>query len=199
MEQNFISASVSPQNHTFRPGGQPVVFKVTVTNDSEQHADFKLEVIPAGANANSEQWYRLSPEISAAKPPGSSTDFQIIIFASPIAGFVGTASLRIRIISPRLRQERTLVVHLRIEADDLKSVSVELPVRQFQVYPSNSVDIPVRVRNLGQKPAEVVLRLSGIDSSWLNSGAERRLQLQGNSQVETAFQCKPGTVTQALS
>lgn len=199
MEQNFISASVSPQSHTFRPGGQPVVFKVTVTNDSEQHADFKLEVIPAGANAISEQWYRLSPEISAAKPPGSSTDFQIIIFASPIPGFVGTASLKIKIVSPRLRQERTLVVHLRIEADNLKSVGVELPVRQFQVYPSNSVDIPVRVRNLGQKPADVVLRLSGIDSSWLNGGAERRLQLQGNSQVETAFQCKPGTVTQALS
>jgi WD40 repeat protein len=199
MEQNFISGSASPQSHTFRPGGQPVVFKVTVTNDSEQHADFKLEIIPAGANAISEQWYRLSPEISAAKPPGSSTDFQIIIFASPIPGFVGTASLRIRIVSPRLRQERTLVVHLRIEADNLKSVSVELPVRQFQVYPSNSVDIPVRVRNLGQKPAEVVLRLSGIDPSWLNGSAQRRLQLQGNSQVQTAFQCKPATVTQALS
>jgi WD40 repeat protein len=201
MEQNFINASVSPQSHTFRFGGQPAVFKVTVINDSEQHADFKLEVIPAGASPSSaNQWYYLSPEISAAKPPGSSTEFKIIIFDSPIPGFVGTASLRIRIVSPRLRQERTLVVHLRIEADDrVKSVSVELPVRQFQVYPSNSVNIPVRVRNSGPKPVDVVLRLAGIEPSWLNNGAERRLLLEANAQIETAFECKPATVTQALS
>lgn len=201
MEQNFIKASVYPQNHTFQPGGQPVVFKVTVINDSEQHADFKLEVIPAGGNPNiGNQWYRLSPEISAAKPPGSSTEFQIIIFDSPIPSFVGTATLRIRIVSPRLRQERTLVVYLRIEADDrVKAVSVELPVERFQVYPRNTANIAVRSRNWSHKPVDVVLRLVGIEASWLNDGVERRLLLEANAQVETIFQCQPPSSNQALS
>ncbi|OKH50485.1 hypothetical protein NIES2101_19330 [Calothrix sp. HK-06] len=200
MEQNFINASVSPQTHTFRPGSQSVAFKVIVINDSDQHADFKLEVIPAGASPTSNQWYRLSPEISAAKPPGSSTEFQIIIFDSPIPGFVGTASLRIRIVSPRLRQERTLVVHLRIEADDkVKSVSVELPVQKFQVYPRNTANIAVRLRNWSHKPIDVVLRLTGIEASWLNGGAERRLLLEANTQLETIFPCQPPSSNQALS
>ncbi|PAX51851.1 hypothetical protein [Brunnivagina elsteri] len=201
MEQNFINASVSPQNHTLRPGGQPVIFKVTVINDSEQHADFKLEVIPAGASPSfGNQWYRLSPEISAAKPPGSSTEFQIIIFDSPIPSFVGTATLRIKIVSPRLRQERTLVVYLRIEADDrVKAVSVELPVQRFQVYPRNTANIAVRSRNWSHKPVDVVLRFVGIEASWLNDGVERRLLLEANTQVETIFQCQPPSSNQALS
>lgn len=198
--ENFINASVSPQTHIFRPGGQSVAFKVIVINDSDQHADFKLEVIPAGASPTSNQWYRLSPEISAAKPPGSSTDFQIIIFDSPIPGFVGTASLRIRIVSPRLRQERTLVVHLRIEADDrVKSISVELPVQKFQVYPRNTANIAVRLRNWSHKPVDVVLRLRGIEASWINGGAERRLLLEANGQLETIFPCQPPSSNQALS
>ncbi len=201
MEQNFINASVSPQNHTFRPGGQPVIFKVTVMNDSEQHADFKLEVIPAGTNPNlGNQWYRLSPEISAAKPPGSITEFQIIIFDSPIPKFVGTASLRIKIVSPWLRQERTLVVYLRIELDErLKSVSVELPVQRFQVYPRNPANIVVRSQNWSHIPVDVVLRFAGIEASWLNGGAERRLLLEPNAQIETIFQCQPPSSNQALS
>ncbi|MBW4671349.1 MAG: hypothetical protein KME60_28990 [Cyanomargarita calcarea GSE-NOS-MK-12-04C] len=201
MENNIINASASPQSHTFRPGGSSVSFKVIVSNDSDRFADFQLEVLAAGADPSlGHLWYRLSPEISAAKPPGSSTEFQIVIFNSPIPGFVGTANLTIRIFSPLLRQERRLLVRLKIETDDrAKQVNVDLPVRQFQVYPRNVVDIPVRVRNLSQQPVDVVLHFVGIEPSWLNGGAERRLLVQPGTQSEVIFTSEPPSTTQALS
>ncbi|MHC5720863.1 MAG: hypothetical protein ACYTX0_54800, partial [Nostoc sp.] len=113
-------------------------FHITVDNDSEQFASFQLEVLAAGASPSSGHlWYRLSPEVSAAKPPGSSTDFQIIIFNSPIPGFVGTVNLTVRIFSPQLRQERRLIVRLNIESDNRPQlVAVDLLARQIQVSPS---------------------------------------------------------------
>ncbi len=200
MENSLINASISPQSQTFRPSSA-ISFHVTVDNDSEQFASFQLEVVAAGASPSSGHlWYRLSPEVSAAKPPGSSTDFQIIIFNSPLPGFVGTVNLTVRIFSPQLRQERRLIVRLNIESDNRPQlVAVDLLARQLEVYPRNSVDIPVRVRNLSPQPVDVALRLAGIESSWLSGGVERRLFLAANAQDETSFQCQPPSVTQAAS
>ncbi len=72
-------------------------------------------------------------------------------------------------------------------------------MREFQVYPRNSVDIPVRVKNLGQQTTNVVLRFVGVDSSWLVGGAEGRLSLDPRGQTEVMFQCQPPSVVQSPS
>ncbi|MFB2769526.1 hypothetical protein ACE1AT_09580 [Pelatocladus sp. BLCC-F211] len=201
MENTAINASVSTQKLTFQPGGSPASFEVTVSNDSDQFANFQLEVTAPGENRSSGyRWYRLSPEVAAAQPHGSTTKFQVIILNTPLPGFVGTVNLTVRIFSPQLGQERRLLVRLRIEADRRPSVvSVELPIRQFQVYPRNTVDIPVRVRNLGQQLVEIVLRVTGIDPYWLKDSGERRLFLDPGGSTEITFQCQPPSVMQALS
>jgi WD40 repeat protein len=201
MDKNVISASCSTQNLTFRPGDPPAAFEVTVNNDSDRFANFQLEVLAAGENRNpAYRWYRLEPEVAAAKPPGSSTVFQVFILNTPIPGFVGTINLTINIFSPQLAQQRRLVLRLKIERDNSPThLSVELPVREFQVYPRNTVDIPVRVRNLGQQPTDVVLRFTGVDPSWLLSSAERRLAVEPGGQAEVTFQCQPPSVVQAPS
>ena len=201
MENSAIDASLSIHSLTFRSPENPVFFDVSVGNNSDRFANFHVEVSAPGENLSSGyKWYKISPEVAAAQPHGSITTFQVIVFQSPVLGFVGTIDLTVRIFSPQLRQERRLVMRLTIEADRGASlISVELPVRQFQIYPRNPVEIPVRVRNLGQQFVEVVLRVTGIAPSWLVGGDQRRVSLAPASQVEISFQCQPPGVTQAPS
>lgn len=201
MQNNVINASVSTQNLTFRPGGTPALFEVIVNNDSDQFANFQIEITAAGETRNPDyRWYKLEPEVAAAKPPGSSTTFQVFVLNSPIPGFVGTVNLTVTIFSPQLAQQRRLVLRLKIEPDNQPTMlSVELPVREFQVYPRNTVDIPVRVRNLSQQTVNVTLRFAGVDVSWLVSSAERRFALDPGGQTEAVFQCQPLSVVQAPS
>jgi hypothetical protein len=201
MEKREISATLSEQALTFRPGGPTVSFDVTVINESDRFASFQMELIAPGADRNLVgQWYTLSPEVSTKKPPGDRTQFKVVIAEAPILGFVGTMNLTVRIFSSELRDERKYLLRLVIEQGGAATLlRVDLPVRQFQTYPCNTVEIPVRVRNLSQQPADVVLRFLGLDSSWLISGAERRLLVDPGAQAEVAFACQPPVATQAPS
>ncbi|KAB8333889.1 hypothetical protein SD80_011500 [Scytonema tolypothrichoides VB-61278] len=198
---NLISASLSTQSLTYRPNQGEVSFEVTVNNDSDRFANFQLEIIAAGEIRNPNyRWYRLEPEVAAAQPHGSSTKFQVFIFNTPIPGFVGTVNLSVKIFSPQLARERRLILRLQIERDNQPIlISVELPIRTFQVYPGNAIDIPVRVRNQGQVASNVLLHLTGIDASWVTNSAERRFTLNANSQTELSFRCEPPSVVQAPS
>lgn len=201
MENNVISAILSTQSLIFRPTQPPASFEVTVKNDSDRFANFQLEIEAAGEKPSPKyRWYRLDPEVAAAQPPGSSTKFQVFIFNTPISGFVGTVNLTVKVFSPQLGRERRLSLRLEIERDNRQNfLSVELPVKDFQVYPGNSVDISVRLRNMGQQPANVMLRFAGIDSSWLMGSAERLLSVDPGNQTEVSFQCQPPSVVQAAS
>ncbi|BAC89349.1 hypothetical protein [Gloeobacter violaceus] len=198
MEKRVISAVLSEQAVTYRPGGPPVTFEVTVSNDSNQFAGFKLELLAAGTGRNP-NWYQLFPEVSTAKPPGSRTQFQVTIVDSPIPGFVGAINVTILITSPQLKEERKYLLRLIVEAGSGPSqLLVDLPVRQFQTYPRNPVDIPVRVRNLSQRPVDIVLRFLGIDPVWMATGTERRFVVEAGALVDVAFQCLPPGPNQAL-
>jgi WD40 repeat protein len=194
-----ISASLSTQNLSFTPGTTPVSFTVTVNNDSNEFANFQIEITAAGEQRNPEyRWYKLEPEQSAAKPPGDSTDFQVLILDTPIPGFLGTVNLTISIFSPQIKESCRLLLRLKIERDNRPtSLSLELPVQQFQVYPANSVDIPVRVRNLGQQTTNVNLCFLGIDAAWLSDRTERRLSLTPGGYQEVSFQCTPPSIYQS--
>ncbi|KAF3889251.1 MULTISPECIES: WD40 repeat domain-containing protein [Nostocales] len=201
MDNRIINASLSTQSVTFKPGGVPSTFEVTVINGSDRFAAFQMEVIAAGANRSSgSQWYRLSPEVAAAKPPGGSTQFTVEIFDTPLPAFTGTINLTVRIFSPQLREERKLVLRLTIQPGSASTLLIlELPVRRFQVYPRNSVDIVARVRNMSPHSVETLLRLDGLSPSWLTNSAERRLLLEPGAQIETTFPCQPPSADRSPS
>lgn len=201
MKNNIISATLSTKNLTFKPNKPPVSFEVSVNNDSDRFANFQLEIEAAGEKGDSDyRWYRLEPEIAAAQPHGSTTNFQVFIFDTPIPGFVGTVNLIIKVFSPQLAQERRLSLRLQIERDQKPNLlSVELPVRDYQVYPGNTVEIKIKLRNMGQQPANVTLNFAGIDPSWLVGSQQRRLSINAGSYKELAFPCQPPSVVQAPS
>jgi len=200
MENNDINASLSVQSLTFRTGTSPVSFDVTVNNDSNRRGTFYIDIKAAGGNRNQgEKWYKLEPEVAAAKPPGSTTNFQVIIFDTPIIGFVGIANLTVRISSPELGQERRLLLRLNIESENqLNLLDLQLPVKQFHVYASNIVNIPVQLHNLGQQSTEVNL-LFIIDSRWLIHNSQQRFLLEAGCQTEVVFSCQAPSATKAAS
>lgn len=199
MISHAIDASLTTKSLTFRPGGPPATFGIVVINRSEQFAAFELKILAAAFSGDS-SWYRLSPEVSAAKPPGDRTDFQVEILESPIPHFVGTVNLTIKISSPQLATERRLVLPLTLEAGDRQPlVSVDLPIRRSQVYPCNVVDIPVRVQNLGLRPAEIILHLKDLEPTWVIGTTERRLRLETGRHEEITFQCQPPKASHAPS
>jgi WD domain, G-beta repeat len=197
MNERAISASLSEQALTFR--GDPVSILLTVVNESDQFASFQVELLAAGAE-DVNDWYRLAPEVGAKKPAGARTDFQITIIASPVLGFKGDMNVAVRIYSPELREERKYIVRLSIDQHNGPAIlAVELPAPYLQVYPSNVVEIPVRVRNLSQQTIDAILRLDGIDAAWLDNRAERRHLVKPGSEIETTFTCKPPKVSEAPS
>ena len=201
MKKNTISAKLSTQNLTFQPNKPPVTFEVSVNNDSDSFVNFQLEIEAAGKKGDSDyRWYRLEPEIAAAQPPGSTTKFQVFIYDTPIPGYIGTVSLIVKVFSPQLGEERRLSLRLQIERDQKPNLlSIELPVRDYQVYPANTVEIKLKLRNNGQQKANVTLNFTGIDPSWLIGNQQRRLSINAGSYKELAFPCQPPSVTQAPS
>ncbi len=196
MAENLISAKVSAQVLTFKPGGSPATFEVTVINESEQFASFQLEVIAAGADPNPGfLWYSLSPEVSSKKPPGDSTKFYITITDSPVPGFAGMMNLTVRVFSVELRDEERQVVRLLVqEGAGSKLLQLDLPVKKFQASLGQLVEVPVRVRNPNQQTAEVVLSFLGVKPSWLVNGVEQRFKLDPGGQKEVTFSCQPPSV-----
>ncbi len=199
LASSVIDASLTTQTLTYRPGEPPVSFGVSVTNRSDQFASFQLEILAAGATEQT-GWYHLSPEVSTAKSTGDRTDFQVEILDSPIPDFVGTINLMVRVSSPQLLEERRLVLRLtlepRLESNPLR---VGLPVQHLQVYPLNTIEIPVTIKNVGSQLTEVLLQCTELPPSWLVNGAERRLAIEAQSEATAIFQCQPAGADQVPS
>ncbi|MGF1603238.1 MAG: hypothetical protein GFH24_608438n43 [Chloroflexi bacterium AL-N5] len=199
LASSVIDASLTTQSLTFRPGESSVSFGVSVMNCSDQFASFQLEILAAGANQQT-GWYHLSPEVSTAKPPGDRTEFQVEILDSPIPDFVGTINLMVRVSSPQLPEERRLVVRLTLEPRvGSNHLRLALPVKHLQVYPRNTVNIPVTVKNVGSQTTEVLLQCKELQLSWLVGSTERRLEIAANSEATAIFQCQPAGADQVPS
>jgi WD40 repeat protein len=195
---SVIEARLTTPSLTFNPGGTPASFGVEVINRSDKFAAFQLEILAAGARSEAD-WYQLTPKVSSAKPPGDRTDFRVEIVESPIPHFVGIVNLTVRVSSPQLLEERRLVLRLHLEPGAEPDLQLVLPVRRFQVYPRNRVDIPVRIKNPKTQPNSVILRLDELDPTWLVGSSERHLMVPASSEAETIFQCQPPSVNQAIS
>jgi WD40 repeat protein len=199
MDKRLITITLATQTIHYRADGSPCSFEVQVRNDSDQQAQFQLDLAAAGASSGAD-WYRFDPEVSVAKPPGDVTLFQVYITRSPIPHFSGLINLTVRVISPQLAGEARGVVRLMVEAGNAAiPVSLTLLPSHVQAYPRNPVDLMVQARNLGYQPIDILLRLSGLAPSWLSSGAERRILLNPQADECLVFPCQPPAVAQARS
>lgn len=201
MANNLISASISSRVLTFKPGGSPASLEITVTNNSDRRASFLVEISAAGVpNDSNYSWYRLSPAVSAKKPPGDCTKFRIEIIDAPVPGFTGTMDITVRIFSLELPDEERKLLHLVVEeGTTFQPLKLQLPVQIFHQYPGEQITIPLEVQNTNQKTTYVTLNFLGIEPSWLLNGTQKNLQIAPGEEKELAFQCQlPANIAEAV-
>ncbi len=192
MLKELLQSNISVKELTFRPGGDPVSFEVQVVNTSQKFASFQLEMIPAGADDTAGNlWYSISPDISSKNPPGTTTNFQVTIFDTPVPGFIGQMNLTVRIFAMELGDEsRQMVRLILLKGTRAVPLKLKLPIEKFQVLPREEVAIPVRINNPGQITTETIVRLEGLNSDWFGGAIEQKLAVKPGKEVEVRFVCR---------
>ena len=201
MAENRISIiKIEPKELTFKPGGSPVPFEVTVRNDSDRYASFQLEIVADyDKSSQSSDWYSISPEVSTKNPPGDITRFQVAIKDTPVPGFVGRMNLTVRAFFIELPDEDREVLLLNLKQGGSVPLKVELPVKEFQNYPGEEINIPIKVYNPGQSLTNAVIRILGLEPTWLVDGAQQNLSLFPDQEKEIVFSCQIPIAIQAPS
>lgn len=200
MKTNLITTDISTTELTFKPGESAVSFEINAINYSDRFASFQVEVLAAGTDEDlAPNWYTLSPEICTKKPPGDSTQFLVKIIDTPLPGFVGQMNLTVRVFSIELQEETRQLVRLNIlEGTGGVGLKLTLPVQEFQAYPLQQIKIPIQVYNPSSQPANVLLKLTGINPTWLIE-EQQVIQIPSHIRFDAIFWCQIPDVTQTKS
>lgn len=175
-------------------------FDVTVINESDKFASFQVELLTAGVDENSHvKWYSISPEVCTKKPPGSETTFHAAIIKAPITVYDTTIDVIIKIFSVEYEKLYTSQkISLTINKP-LRSLRVEMPIKELKATLGEQIEIPVIIYNLSPKFAEIQLSLSGLNPDWFTGGTQRKLQIEPGDSQKTSFLCQPPKDNQTLS
>ena len=185
-----ISSTISAT--ALRLNNSSVSFEVIVKNLSNDYAAFKINLTAAGADPNIKSWYSLDPISSTLIPPGDKTKFEITILNAPVRG-IDLINVEVKVGSLELPDVNFHNLKLLV-SPERERLNVHLPVKSFAIYPRQVLDILVRVSNPNHHQVDTVLKLAGLDSSWLSRGSERRLLVGAGKEGVTNFICQPPIV-----
>ncbi len=200
--QNLLDVQIFPPKLTFKPGGAPVTFMGTVVNKSDRFASFQVSLEAAGVAPQTESdWYQLKPDVSSKIPAGGMAKFQVTISKNPLPGFVGQMDVLVRLFSVELPDsENREFLYLNLEeGTEAIPLNLKLPVQHFQRPPGEKIIIPVQIEQLGHRPVKVVVRISGLETSWLIEGAIQRLSLPPKKLMDLKFVCQLPATEMALA
>ncbi len=191
MLKEMIQSTTSVKELTFQPGGESVTFTVQAINTSDRFASFRVELIPAGAEASDDHlWYQLSPDVSSKIPPGTPTEFQVTIFDSPSPGFVGQMNISVRVFAMELSDEtRQLLRLILLQGSKAVPLKVNLAIPRLQALPHEDITIPVRITNPGQVPADTIVKLKGLPPAWFGDSIKQRIVIKPGREAEVKFTC----------
>lgn len=196
-----ISTEISESVLQFAPESESLSFDITVYNNSDQFASFQVTLVAAGAESTRQDWYRLSPSVSAKIPPGDQARFQAHLLAVPPVpgGFTGTMNLTVKVYSTELRDEDRSDLRLIILGEGLLPPKITIPKKTFKAYPEEVVDILANVYNPNRKSLEVVLDLVGLPPAWFPEGTQKSVLLVPSEEKPVTFVCRLPVPVQAPS
>ncbi|MBD2137768.1 hypothetical protein H6F32_09235 [Anabaena sp. FACHB-1237] len=163
---------VKCQQPTLIPREQPAIFDVDVSNNSDDYADIQLRLKVNFENSNpSENWYRLTPEVSSLIPPGSLRQFSIEIFDTPESGFVGATNITVEALSVAAPSEPSRVgITVNVQPTTrLEPVKIELITSEIEQAPDGEFKISVKLENPNQTSVDTNLKISGLNITWLEN------------------------------
>ncbi len=191
--QTPLDFQISPPKLTFKPGGEPVTFMVTVVNPSDRFASFRVSLKAAGADPQIKRdWYQLKPDLSSKTPPGGEAQFQVTISKNPVPGFVGLMNVEVCLFSVELPDSLNReYLHLTLEeGTEPIALNLKLPVQYYNDIPGGKIIIPVQIEQSGYRPVKVEVQIRGLETSWLIEGAIQRLSLPPKKQKDLKFVCQ---------
>lgn len=161
--KNAIKTIVSKPEIALKPDSlsdsyQDNEFDVTVINNSQKFTSFQIELTaPSFEEQLDENWYRIEPEICSKNPPGSKTDFHIIVTKPPIPAYNKTIDLFIKTFS--IEDEKlsnSKKIQLKI-GNPAKAINLQLLNQNIKANPGQNIEVPVALTNLDSNKIDVQL------------------------------------------
>ena len=173
-------------------GNREDEFDVTVVNTTNRFASFQVELAAEKINpTQTGRWYKVEPEVGAKQPPGDRTTFHVTILKAPIPAYDTQLNLTVKAFSVEVDNiESSDTVQLHVGRPK-KSLKAYLPFQELTVYPGDRIRIPALVYNMSADFSRITLRLRGVDSSWIQGGRDRIVQIESGGFVEELFWCNP--------
>ncbi len=203
MAKNRIHSTISTKEVIYL-GVTPTKFTVTVTNKSNIFASFQLKLEVRDPNThygiNSDDWYKISPIVSSKNPPGDSTNFDVEITKIPIKTRlpIGEKIGCLAIVSSidLLPDEDRIPFEIKI--GEVASIPLQVSIIRQNFYrrlypaPEKPWEIGIEIYNPRSKPANVLVKLLGLESNWLvNKITEQSLEVPDGKQEQVIFYCQP--------
>lgn len=170
-------------------------FQVTVVNTSQVFASFQLELLLQGEGRTkvASQWYRIEPHVSAKKPPGDRSTFQIVLLKAPIPSYDTTIPVTVKVLSVELADLIAEATVLLTVVRPKQVVAVHLPSKNLVVYPGTLLRIPAFLYNFSDTAKTITLKLqiSHATATWFPQGTEKTLLVDAGDSAEYEFRCVP--------
>ncbi|MBT9314532.1 WD40 repeat domain-containing protein [Leptothoe spongobia] len=188
--------------HSLQVGAGRDQFEVMVNNLSDRFATFTLELSAPGIARNASQdWYRLTPDISAKIPAGDQANFIVNLLALPpvSGGFTGKMNLNVNVTCLELGEKDRQIINLVVQGPGITPPQISMSTLDFQGEPGDLIEIPLHIANHQRNTANIQVELKGLPQSWLIDGHKRRLQLSPRGQAELLFICQLPSLSEAPS
>lgn len=194
---NSIQVKVSKKELTLTPdlpndSSDRNKLTVEIKNVSREFASFHLELTTGGIDPSSNvEWYKVEPEVSAKKPPGDVTEFEIHIIKAPIPAYDTTIDLTLKAFSievPSLFATENL--RLTIEKPCIP-LRIYVPIKKLKTYPGDSVNIIIFAYNLSSQSTLITLKLSKLKSEWFEGSTTQTFSIDPGENAEKIFRCTP--------
>ncbi|KYC42231.1 hypothetical protein WA1_19825 [Scytonema hofmannii PCC 7110] len=167
-------------------------FDVSVINGSDKFASFQLELTTPGLDDSTQmKWYNTEPKICAKKPPGSETKFHVKIIRAPIPAYETTIDLILKVFSVEYANIYTSQKLKLTINKPLRSLRVEMPVKELKVIPGDKVELPIFVYNLSTKFSEITLTCLGLNPDWIEQGNQQKLSIEPGESAKSIFVFQP--------
>jgi WD40 repeat protein len=170
-------------------------FTVKVTNNTKKFLSFQLRLrLPQNTQAEIDQsnhdWYRVEPQASAKKPPGSSMTFQVTIVRPPIPTYDRTLDLDLQTFSVEAPEFSNLQRLRLYVAKPRAPLSLKLLANSYKTVPGQAVEISTLVYNCSSKTQEVTLHCFGLNSEWFPYGTSQIVSIEPGFPKTVQFICQ---------